>query len=284
MTQPDLLPADAFAALAFLVDAGADEVIADEPVDRLRRLSPAGPARADSARPAPMSAAPTQAAPTQAAPTQAAPAIAIPAQPTATPEIVMAARSLANGAQTLSDLEAALKTFDGCDLKQTATRLVFADGRPGARLMIIGEAPGRDEDLEGRPFVGRSGQLLDRMLAAIGLDRTQVYIANVVPWRPPGNRKPSASEIAICKPFLERQIVLAAPELLLLLGGAATSALLDRQEGIMRLRGQFYEVGLGETSLPAFASFHPAYLLRAPGEKKLAWRDFLAVKARLGNG
>jgi DNA polymerase len=171
--------------------------------------------------------------------------------------------------------------FGGCALSKTATQLVFADGTPGADLMIIGEAPGRDEDLEGRPFVGRSGQLLDRMLTAIGLSRSQVYIANVVPWRPPGNRKPTAAEAAICRPFLERQIILARPKLILLLGGAAVSGVLGLEEGIMRLRGQFYDLQVDNLAIPAFATFHPAYLLRASAEKRLAWRDFLTLKARL---
>ncbi len=261
----------AYDALAFLLEAGADEAIADEAVDRLRRIV-AQPAESRSA-PA-MPGTPANRAMPVATSGAAEP-------PMAASEAVATARQMARAAGDLPALEVALAAFDGCALKSTATRLVFSDGVPGSRLMVIGEAPGRDEDIEGRPFVGRSGQLLDQMLKAIGLDRTTVYIANVVPWRPPGNRKPTAAEVTLCRPFLDRQIELAAPELILMLGGAATSALLSRDEGIMRLRGHFYEIGAGDRIIPAFASLHPAYLLRAPAEKKLAWRDFLAIKARL---
>jgi DNA polymerase len=174
-----------------------------------------------------------------------------------------------------------METFEGCSLRQTATQLVFADGTPGSRLVIVGEAPGRDEDLAGKPFVGRSGQLLDRMLVAIGLDRSRVYIINVVPWRPPGNRKPTPMEAQICRPFAERQIALSGARIALLLGGAATSALLGRDDGIVRLRGRWYDLSAETGSLPALAAFHPAYLLRAPAEKRLAWRDFMELEQRL---
>jgi uracil-DNA glycosylase len=191
------------------------------------------------------------------------------------------AREQAKTAQSLADLEALLATFEGCGLKVTAKNLVFADGNPEGRLMFVGEAPGGDEDRVGRPFVGRSGQLLDRMLAAIGLDRTQVYIANVVPWRPPGNRTPTPQEIAICKPFIERQIELADPDILVCLGGPSAQTLLDVRDGILKTRGRWFSYATGRREIRAFATLHPAYLLRQPLQKRLAWRDFRALKRAL---
>jgi uracil-DNA glycosylase len=158
---------------------------------------------------------------------------------------------------------------------------VFADGKPGARVMFVGEAPGRDEDLEGRPFVGRSGKLLDRMMAAIGLDRSGVYIANIVPWRPPGNRTPTPQESAICLPFIRRQIELANPQLLVCMGQPATQTLLGTTEGITRTRGRLFKYDTGAREIRALATFHPAYLLRQPLQKRLAWRDFLTIKRTL---
>jgi len=190
---------------------------------------------------------------------------------------VAVARALAAGAGSLEALRAAMDTFDLCDLKKGARNLVFSDGVAGARVMIIGEAPGRDEDREGRPFVGRAGQLLDRMLAAIDLSReSSVYITNVLPWRPPQNRDPRPDEIAMLTPFLERHVELAAPELIVLMGNIACQAVLGRR-GITRLRGQWNEA-LGR---PVLAMFHPAYLLRRPAAKREAWADLLVLKARL---
>ena len=183
--------------------------------------------------------------------------------------------------RTLADLKAALLAFEGCNLRLTATQLVFADGNPESRVMLVGEAPGRDEDIQGVPFVGRSGQLLDRMLAAIGLTRNEVYIANVVPWRPPGNRRPTPQETAICRPFIERQIELCNPDFLILLGGAAASELLDTAEGILKLRGRWRDYNTGTRTIRAMATLHPAYLLRQPLSKRQAWRDFLALKTAL---
>lgn len=191
------------------------------------------------------------------------------------------ARMLAAAANTLDELRAALERYDGCALKATATRLVFADGTPGSRVMLVGEAPGREEDAQGLPFVGRSGQLLDRMLAAIGLDRTSVYIANVVPWRPPGNRTPTPHEIELCLPFIRRQIALARPEVLVFLGGAAAGALAGTSEGILRLRGRWLTVRIEDRNLRALPTLHPAYLLRNPSAKRLAWRDMLSLQAAL---
>lgn len=192
-----------------------------------------------------------------------------------------AARALAAHAKDMAALEAALKSFDGCALKATAKSTCVYRGAASAPIMIIGEAPGRDEDLEGRPFVGRAGQLLDRMLAAIDLEESGVHITNVVYWRPPGNRTPTPQETQICRPFLERQVELVNPELILLLGGAAAKAVLDTTEGIMRLRGKWRDVKFGNVTVRALATLHPAYLLRTPAAKRMAWRDLLALKSAL---
>jgi uracil-DNA glycosylase family 4 len=190
-------------------------------------------------------------------------------------------RSAIREAMTLEALETMVAAFDGCGLKRTAKNLCFARGSTTARLMLIGEAPGRDEDLQGKPFVGRAGQLLDRMLAAIGLDEGSIYITNTVYWRPPGNRTPTPEEIEACAPFLTRQIELLAPQVLVLLGGAAAKSLLGVSEGIMRLRGKWLSYELVGQSVATFATLHPAYLLRNPEHKRLAWRDLLIIKAAL---
>ncbi len=190
---------------------------------------------------------------------------------------VRSAREAAASAATLEELRALLEGFDGCALKRTASRLVFADGNPAANIMAVGEAPGADEDRTGLPFVGRGGQLLDRMLASIGLDRTKIYIANVVPWRPPGNRTPTPQELAVCLPFITRQIELVDPDFLLLLGGAAMQALAPGKQGITRARGTWLDYALNGRTIRAMPMLHPAYLLRQPGQKKLAWRDLRAL-------
>jgi DNA polymerase len=203
--------------------------------------------------------------------------------PATAPEAaVVAARTAAREAATLEELGAKLAAFDGCSLKATAKNLCFYRGMAKARLMLIGEAPGRDEDLEGKPFVGRAGQLLDKMLAAIQLSEQNAHITNIVYWRPPGNRTPTPQEAQVCRPFLERQVELVAPELVVLLGGAAAKHLLEVADGIMRIRGKWREIEIGSVKVRAIATLHPAYLLRAPAAKRLAWRDLLAVKAALG--
>ena len=193
----------------------------------------------------------------------------------------MAAREAAKNATTLEGLRALLADFEGCALRATATQLVFADGNPQSRVMFVGEAPGYDEDIVGRPFVGRSGKLLDRMMAAIGLDRTSSYIANVVPWRPPGNRTPTPQETAICLPFIRRQIELADPDILVCLGGPAMQTLLGIKDGITRSRGRWFAYDTGRREIRALATFHPAFLLRSPLQKRFAWRDFVALKKAL---
>jgi DNA polymerase len=202
--------------------------------------------------------------------------------PVSPPAAEAAARTLAASAADLAALRSALERFDGCALKRTATQLVFEDGVPGSRVMFVGEAPGGDEDRIGRPFVGRAGQLLDRMLQAIGLDRQRVYIANVVPWRPPGNRTPTPQETQACLPFIRRQIELAAPEFLVCLGGSATQTLLGVREGITRARGNWYAYDCenGRT-IRAIAMLHPAYLLRQPALKRQAWADMRALARAL---
>jgi uracil-DNA glycosylase family 4 len=258
--------------LAFYLDAGADAVIGEEPVDRMADEQP--PALPGVARPpSPVSAPPPRKVEAKA-PSQA-PA---PAAPEAA---VMAARAAARSAKTLDELRALLADFEGCALRATATQLVFADGNPKSRIMFVGEAPGYDEDITGRPFVGRSGKLLDLMMAAIGLDRTLAYIANVVPWRPPGNRTPTPQETAICLPFIRRQIELVNPDVLVCLGGPAMQTLLGTKEGITRSRGRWLPFDTGTREIRALATFHPAFLLRSPLQKRFAWRDFLALKKAL---
>lgn len=272
--------------LAFHVEAGVDVALGDAPVDRFeesareRSMVRPRPQVAES-RPAPSALAPARPANvTSRASAPAAPALPSEAPPP--PDIAaIEAREAAASAPTLEALSELLQGFDGCPLKHTATRLVFADGNPRARLMLVGEAPGRDEDIEGKPFVGRSGKLLDRMLAAIGIDRTRAYIANVVPWRPPGNRTPTPQETAICLPFIRRQIELADPDILVCLGGPSAQTLLGITDGITKARGRWQEYNTVTRTIPALATFHPAYLLRSPLGKRMAWRDLMAIEAKL---
>lgn len=274
--------------LRFYAEAGYDEALQETPVDRF--AEPQASERPQTAErlqavERPLQKRPAAQAPSARTEQRTPPAQARPAaMPAAVPdeEQVARARALAGEAKSLDELREIVAGFDGCNLKFTAKSLVFADGNPEAALMLVGEAPGREEDLAGLPFVGRSGQLLDRMLAAIGRDRTSAYIANVIPWRPPGNRDPSPLETEICRPFIERQIELAAPKVLMTLGNPSTKQLLKTQTGIMRMRGNWsvYVTGSG-VEIPAMPTLHPAYLLRNPAHKRLAWRDFLEVKARL---
>jgi DNA polymerase len=259
---------------------GVDEAVAETPLDwsayqpeRFARsiAAPTGPVESRTERAPP--AVPPRAEPPQAP--ARAPTFAL------TDPSAMAARELARQAPDLAALEAALAGFDGCPLKKTAKHLCFARGNIQARLMMIGEAPGRDEDLEGKPFVGRAGRLLDKMLAAIGLGRDDAYITNVVYWRPPGNRTPTPQEVQACQPFLERQIELIAPEVLVLLGGAAAKQVLGTDQGIMKLRGKWRSYESAGRAIPTMATLHPAFLLRNPVSKRMAWRDLLAVKAAL---
>jgi uracil-DNA glycosylase len=269
--------------LAFYLEAGVDCALADEPVNRLADPDIA-PAPRDAAPAQPAGSAPTKAIPIKAIPTKsmAAPLPLTRGEPPPAPDTAIAsARELATTAPTLDALRALLETFDGCALKHTATRLVFADGNPQARVMFVGEAPGRDEDIEGLPFVGRSGKLLDRMIAAIGLDRSRAYIANVIPWRPPGNRTPTPQETQICLPFIRRQIELVDPDVLVTLGNPSTQALLGTREGIMRSRGKWFDYDTGSRAIRALPTFHPAYLLRSPSYKRMSWQDLRAIAKAL---
>jgi uracil-DNA glycosylase len=254
--------------LAFYLESGVDCALTDETVDRLSDLDP-GEALGQPAPPPPALRA---AAASRALRSEAAP----PSQ-----AAIHSAREAARTAPTLEALRALLESFDGCALKSTATRLVFADGNPQARIMFVGEAPGREEDLEGLPFVGRSGKLLDRMIGAIGLDRTKAYIANVIPWRPPGNRTPTPQETEICLPFIQRQIELVNPDVLVTLGNPSTQTLLATREGIMKSRGKWLEYDTGTRVIRAMATFHPAYLLRSPSYKRMAWQDLRAIAKAL---
>jgi DNA polymerase len=283
--------ANLHALVAFYVEAGVDAVLDDVPVNRFAAEVPQprnSQVQAADGPPFLPSESPPRRRPQlnhsgdgeSNLRSRAAPAsLEAPPAPDAA---VMAARQAARNATSLDALRAVLERFEGCGLRLTAKRLVFADGNPQARVMFVGEAPGRDEDIEGLPFVGRSGQLLDRMMAAIGLDRTRAYIANVIPWRPPGNRTPTPQESQICLPFIKRQIELADPDILVCLGGPSAAALLGITDGIRRARGRWRNYHTGAREIRAIATFHPAYLLRTPLEKRFAWRDFLAIREALG--
>ena len=264
---PERAP-DVLELLTFYLEAGVDCALAEEPVNRLSDPD-AVPAAIETAPPQPVRIVPA-AIPMARAETAPAPEA-----------VIQSAREAARTAPTLETLRALLENFDGCALRHTATRLVFADGNPQARIMFVGEAPGREEDIEGLPFVGRSGKLLDRMIAAIGLDRTSAYIANVIPWRPPGNRTPTPQETQICLPFIQRQIELVNPDVLVTLGNPSTQTLLSTREGIMKTRGRWFDYDTGTRTIRALATFHPAYLLRSPSYKRLAWQDLRAIAKAL---
>ncbi|HEV2602044.1 MAG TPA: uracil-DNA glycosylase [Microvirga sp.] len=267
--RPD--PAALQALLDFHAEAGVDLALDETPHNRF--------AEAEASRPAVQ----PKEAPSPAPAPKVAPARPLPRAAAGAPEdAATAAREQVRQAQSLAELEAILASFDGCALKFSAKNLAFADGNPEGRVMLVGEAPGADEDRIGKPFMGRSGQLLDRMLAGIGLDRSDVYIANVVPWRPPGNRTPTPQEIAICRPFIERQIELAKPEFLVCLGGPAAQTLLNIKEGVLKTRGRWFPYRTEDgREVRTLATLHPAYLLRQPLQKRLGWRDFQALRRAL---
>ncbi len=263
--------------LDFYRDAGADALVGEEPIDRFAAVdAPTAPlALRDPAQERVQERV-------QERPPRAAALPAAGPQALASPDAAaVSARAAAKSAASLEELRAILETFEGCGLKATASRVVFGDGNPKARVMLVGEAPGRDEDIEGLPFVGRSGKLLDLMLAAIGLDRSTVYIANIVPWRPPGNRDPSPHESAICLPFILRQIELVDPDFLVCLGKPSMQTLLGIKEPITKARGRWVTFNTGQRDIRAIATFHPAFLLRSPLQKRFAWRDLLALKKAL---
>lgn len=256
------------------LDAGVDETIAETPQNRFRdsvkESQPAEPRTAQpSARPSPAPSAPD----------------GPPPMPVPTEGAVAEAHRAASAASSVDDLRRVLEGFDGCALKKTATNPVFGDGNPDASLIFIGEAPGAEEDRRGVPFVGPSGQLLDRMLASIGLDRTQIFISNTVFWRPPGNRNPTTTEMAICMPFIERLIELVDPQLLVAVGGPAANSLLAQKASVGRLRGRWFSYSSPGLARPieATAIYHPAYLLRSPGQKRAAWQDMLELKRKIAS-
>lgn len=262
--QNDMTPHDAAEALRWLAEMGADEIIGEAPVNRLTG-------------PAPKPAAEPVRAPLRAE----APAPKLVAQPGPGGGLSAA------GCMSLRDIETALEGLDQCPLKKTATRLCFADGNPAARIMLVGEAPGRDEDIQGKPFVGKSGQLLDRMLAAVGLSRqaqdpeSAVFITNVIFWRPPGNRTPTEAETQICLPYLLRTIELQKPDVIVCLGATPAHRLTGRNDGILKLRGKWVTANVSGRNIPLLPTLHPAYLLRQPAQKRLAWRDLLTLRQML---
>jgi uracil-DNA glycosylase family 4 len=275
--QDERLP-DALELLRWHVENGVDVALGDVPVNHFAQPQekPAGRARPAERMPTPAERSLPERRPISAGAPAALANVAVPGE-----GAVTSARELASAATSLDELRQAMARFEGCNLRLTAKSLVFADGNPQARVMLVGEAPGRDEDEQGLPFVGRSGQLLDRMLGAIGLDRTSVYITNVIAWRPPGNRAPTPQETEICRPFIERHIELANPEILVLLGGPAVKTLIDPNASITHIRGRWTKVRIGGREIDTMPMLHPAYLLRQPAQKGLAWQDLLKLKARL---
>jgi uracil-DNA glycosylase len=276
--SPQIDPA---ALLKLYIDWGADEAI--EPTPQSRLGATAEPPVLQTPIPVQRPTAPPPAAAPAPKAQPASPRLDMRKLGPLDQNAIENARDAARNAASLEDLRAALGRFDGISLRKTATNLVFADGNPSAEVMVVGEAPGADEDRQGKPFVGVSGQLLDRMMAAIGLDRTTFYITNVCFWRPPGNRKPTEAELAAQQPFVLRHIELVKPRVLVLVGGSSAQILLGSNEGITRLRGRWFDYtsdGL-ERPIPALPLFHPAYLLRQPELKREAWRDLLKLKSRL---
>jgi len=282
MSSTPFDPASLRDLLAFYADAGVDAALEEIPQNRLSpQSSGRGSARGQAQQRPDQAPRPAAAS---SIPAPAAPVAQISSRGVAVPDDTQAARAreMAREAKTIEELHEILAGFDGCNLKFTAKNLVFADGNPNSDLMLVGEAPGREEDLEGKPFVGRSGKLLDRMLAAIGRDRTNAYITNVIPWRPPGNRDPSPMETEICRPFIERHIELVRPKVLVTLGNPSTKLLLKTTTGIMRLRGTWSaHLTPGGEQIPTMPTLHPAYLLRNPQHKKLAWHDFMEIQIKL---
>ncbi len=253
--------------LTWYIDAGVDEAVSDHSTDFFAKKAEIVPVTGAEKT--------TPASPTPVASKPRAPHAA---SVLAAGDVANDAKSLAQSCNTLEELKTALAQFEGCSLKATASNMVFGDGATDARIMFIGEAPGRDEDIQGIPFVGRSGQLLDRMLKAINLDRSLAYITNVIAWRPPGNRNPTPHETAVCRPFVDRQIELIDPEVIVFLGGVAAKEMLATTTGILRLRGKWSTFKTAGKEYKTMPTLHPSYLLRQPAQKRLAWHDFLMIK------
>jgi DNA polymerase len=254
---------------------GADEIIGEGPVNRL----------ASAAEARTQTKLPTDVPQGRAAPA-IMPIVAAQAKPTNS-DSVQDARAIAARCSSIEEIVDALSRFDACPLRKTATNLCFSDGNRAAHVLVVGEAPGNEEDLQGKPFVGRSGQLLDRMLAMIGLDRHAadpahaVLITNTIFWRPPGNRKPTEAETAMCMPFVTRLVEVMKPKLILCVGATPTQRMMNLTDGILRLRGRWFEVAVDDVKIPLLATLHPAYLLRQPAQKRLVWRDLLSLRERL---
>jgi uracil-DNA glycosylase family 4 len=279
---------NSLSALTWLVEAGADEAIGEEAVDRFAAKKPqpnpslmSNPPLEGGSKNAEHFSGRRQAPVTEFRPSPKAAARVSTLPQGEGGDSIGDAIALARAANSLPELKAALESFDGCALKRSATNTVFADGNPASRILLIGEAPGRDEDRQGLPFVGRAGKLLDKMLAAIDLDRTSAYITNVLNWRPPDNREPSPEEAALCLPFLRRHIELVDPLVMILLGGTSVRHVMGRSDGIMKTHGRWLEYNVSGRMVPVMPTLHPAYLLRQPAHKKLAWRDLLAVEQKI---
>ncbi|MEP3438767.1 MAG: uracil-DNA glycosylase [Hoeflea sp.] len=294
VSASDMSPQALAALLSFYADSGIGELCEDAAIDRFEQSAALAQARAQSQQQRPTGAPSSSNGETTQRPLSSAPA----ERPRATAQPVTPApqasqltipgeaafedaRALAASAGSIPELRAALDGFTGCNLRHSAKTLVFADGNPEADVMFIGEAPGREEDIQGAPFVGRAGQLLDRMLAAIGLTRETAYITNMIPWRPPGNRTPAPHEIELCRPFIERHVALAAPKIVVMLGNVASKSLLGTDKGILSLRGTWMEYEAGGNRIPALPTLHPAYLLRNPAQKRLVWADLLSLQERI---
>jgi len=295
VSASDMNPQALAALLSFYADSGVDDLCEDAAIDRFEQSAALAQSRAKATPQRGVTAAPTEGDPRPQSPSKPAlsrPGATVAAQPlTPAPQASQLtipgeaafedARALAASATTIAELRAALDGFTGCNLRHSAKTLVFADGNPEADIMFIGEAPGREEDIQGAPFVGRAGQLLDRMLGAIGLSRETAYITNMIPWRPPGNRTPAPHEIELCRPFIERHVALAAPKIVVMLGNVASKSLLGTDKGILSLRGTWMEYQAGEARVPALPTLHPAYLLRNPAQKRLVWADLLSLQERI---
>ncbi|NIY75569.1 uracil-DNA glycosylase [Thalassospira sp. HF15] len=293
ITDFDVNNLDAFEALVWQFEMGADEAIADEPLDRfkasesLRQNAANRQGFGANGRPGAQGRASASARPAQAA-RPSGPA-AIPAGADGgfllsdTPhEARQSARDAAAAANSLDELKAAIEKFEGCALKKSASNTVFGTGNVEANIVLVGEAPGAEEDRQGLPFVGPSGKLLDAMLRSIGLAREEVYITNILPWRPPGNRQPTTAEVAVCEPFIRRHLELIGPKVVVCLGGSSAKTLMEEDRGITRLRGTWKEVSFADGKKAELtAMFHPAYLLRTPEQKRLAWRDLRAISQKL---
>jgi len=269
--------------LAWQLAMGIDEILLDVPAPdsavSMAALKPPAPPKLDTRS----AAQPPLASPVSAAPadTLVAPASPVTPSPPASPQPDRTAQLA--GITSLDGLRDALQALEGCALKHTASNMIFADGSPGAKLMVIGDVPGRDEDRIGLPLVGTDGQLFDRMLASIGLSRGDIYIVPLIPWRPPGNRTPTAEEMALLLPFMYRHVQLAAPQILLLLGGVTAKTVLPPGGGILKLRGRWHDIDYGDgTARPTLATLHPAYLGRSPAQKRLAFADLVALAGKLG--